>query len=280
MNHTPSLRESRPEPPSGLARKGGGGLRLLLVAVLLLPLVACATKRDVRDLQEEMHELAARQDSVLRNLERLQRETQESVVAQSGAIQDFRTQIARQILELEDQLLVVQELAGQSQRGLAQLRDQLEARRAELLAPPPGGDREDDDPWGGAVASGDGQAEELFNTAITQYNRRNFTAARMGFEELVSGHPNSPLTPRARYYLASIKAEQGDIEEAIEAFLEIRQYHPGADAVPEALLRVGLLYLDEMDDQEEAREYFERVVESYPDSPAAEDARERLDALG
>ena len=273
------------------ARTGGGALRLLLVVFVLVMTGACATKGDVRDLQEEMQEIAARQDSALAELHRSQRAAQDSLAEESRQqVEAFQRDLDRQLRDLEDELLITKEIAGQSQRRLAQLQDRLDAQPSPGT---PGGvgagavadaDREEGDPWGGAQAGDDGEEAELFDAALEALERGQYSAARFGFGEIIEESPNHDLAPRARYYLAQIMAEEADDEEgfeaAIDAFTEIAEYHPDADAVPEAYLRVGEIYLEELGAEGEAREYFERIVDSFPDSDAAELAQERLDELG
>lgn len=294
MNRRLSFAGSRSGNASatGTVPAGGGASRFVLGFAVIL-LTGCATKGDVRDLQEEMQEIAARQDSVMAELHRSQRAAQDSAAQETREqIEAFQRELAAQLRDLEDELLVTREIAGQSQRRLAQLQDQLEAQPPTPQQPPPGGaagatpagDREGDDPWGGEQAGGGGDEAELFDGALEALERGQLNAARFGFGELVNESPNHDLAPRARYYLAHIMAEEAEeeegFEEAIEAFLEIAEYHPGADAVPEAYLRVGGIYLEELDDEDSAREYFERILESFPDSEAAELAQDRLDELG
>lgn len=279
---------------TGLARTGGGALRSCLLVALAAVLGSCATKSDVRDLRDDLQEVAARQDSVLAEIERQQRVVRDSLAAQGEQAETFRGELTRQIRDLEEEVLLAQEISGQTQRRLARLQDELEALQA---APPPspggaagagtggtGEDRQEDDPWGGAEAGEDGELAELFDGALEAYERGQYTAARFGFEELVEEDADHELAPRALYYLAQIRFQEAedeeDYEDVVEAFLEIPQFHPDADAVPEAYLRVGEIHLEELDDEDEAREYFERVVESFPDTDAADIAREHLDGLG
>lgn len=273
--------------------RGGASRSGIIVVLLGVILGGCATKGDVRDLREdlmeEMQERGARQDSILAAIEERQRESQEQLVDQQAqVIQEFRRDLDRQLTSLEDELLRTQEIAGQSQRQMAQLQDLIEARGAPVpdggARGRPGGDRDEDDPWGGAGADENGEEAELFDGAIQALERGQTGTARRGFQELISDFPNHELVPRARYYLADIQARQAeddeDYEEAIDAFLEIAQYHPGADAVPEAYLRVGEIHLEDLGDEEEARDYFQRIIDSFPDSEAAQLARDHLDALG
>lgn len=258
---------------------------MLLVAVtigVVAPLVSgCATKGDMRDLQVEVRRIHERQDSVLGRLEALIRASRDSLLTQGDALFDLRGDVGQQLAEIRNQLVTLQELTGQSQRSLAALRDQVEARSTRfegssgapgdsMVAPGPGGEGP---PEARATAGG---AEDLYNAGITQFNRGSFLTARRAFERFLESYPTHNLAPDARFYLAQTLVQEGRFQEAVREFQRIPEMFPGSARVPQALYRIGILYLEELDDRAEARRYLERVVNSYPDSGVAELAQERL----
>ena len=78
---------------------------------------------------------------------------------------------------------------------------------------------------------------------------------------------------------ADILVQENRLDEAKDAFLRIPELFPTAQRVPWALYRVALLEI-EMDNLDGAREYLNRVVNTYPSSGVAELARERLQEIG
>lgn len=272
-------------PLSGFVRSGfrrgscrGGGARLIIV-LLLLPLAGCATKRDVKDLQDEIRALSAQQEEMLQRVEDRTQAMSDSIETQNRAQANFRGELARQFIDVQESLLRIQELTGLGQQNLAALREQWEAQRSNLLSPPPGdpsGDQEGAEM--AEPATGSGAAQDLYNAAVTQKNRGSLNTARRAFENFINQYPNHDLAPEARYHLGDTFVQENQLQEAIETFLRIPELHPTAARVPDALYRVGLLHL-EMENVSEAREYFERVVNSYPDSDTAQLARERLNSL-
>jgi tol-pal system protein YbgF len=244
---------------------------LVLLLVGVLP--ACATKRDVRDLQALVSELHAQNQALLRELQEAQIEQAGSLDVLAETLQESRAESARRMTNIEDQLLTVQELTGLSQQQLASLRDQYERDRQQ--------DRSSGGFTGGGFqpgAAGSTGAQELYDAAVTQFNRGTYTAARMGFEQIVNEYGSDPLAPEARYYLAQILQNDGDVEGAIEAFLLIPEFHPTAERVPDAYYMAGRLHLG-LGNSDQAQQYFERVVNTWPDSTAADLAREELARL-
>ena len=245
----------------------GGGVRLLVAVLLVVPLAACATKGDIRDLQGEVRSLAERQEALMREIQADQREQSDSLQVLASRFGEHRTQLSRTLRDMEDSLLRVGELVGVSQQELAALRDQMDRRPMPATQPGAGG------------LDVGGEAQEIYDDAMTQYRRGSTTSARLGLEEVVERFPNHQLTPSARYFLADIMVQNDELEEAIDAFLEILEYHPEADRAASALYRVGLIYR-ELGDDAEARSYLERVVNTWPDSAAADMAQRVLDEMG
>jgi tol-pal system protein YbgF len=120
---------------------------------------------------------------------------------------------------------------------------------------------------------------EMYNAAVTQFNNRSNNTARRAFQQFLREYPDDVLAPDAHYYLADILVQEGRLEEAVQAFLEIPKLFPTAEKVPETWYRVGVTYiaLNRLDD---ARVYLERVVNSYPGTDAAKAAQERLAEIG
>src|SRR5690606_29347998 len=97
---------------------------------LLLPLTAgCATKRDVRDLQAGMSQMQATQEQLLRELQR-----QNAAILDSLHIQDVRIRgdFTNQLVQIERQLVQIQELTGQGQQRLNELRATIRTREVAI----------------------------------------------------------------------------------------------------------------------------------------------------
>ncbi len=262
----------------------------LLVALPLLG-AGCATKSDIEDLRTQIREREQSQERELQRIAERQEAIQDSVSALSETFFEMRGSLGRQMVQVLDQLVTLQELTGQSQRNLAALRDRIETQR-RILPPEdgeegrdgPGGagapdDDGEDGPGGPAgLQEGGGEAQELYNVAVSQFNRGSFATARRAFQQFLEAHPNHRLAADAHFYLADILVQEDRTEEAVEAFERIPQRFPASRRVPEALYRLGVLHV-ELDRPDEARDFFERVVNSYPEAGVASLARERLEEL-
>lgn len=271
--------EGGPRPfPARRRRRGAVVASLVLLSLLL----GCATKSDVRNLQTDIRQMQQRQDSLLGEMSRLQAALLDSLAMQSDMLFSIRGNVNRQLLEIQEQLITVQELTGQSQRALQGIRDQIEARRAEVIgegAPPGGGGAEPEEGEAGGRTAAGTAPDTLFNMGVTMFNRGSLQTARRAFEQFLRTYPNHRLAPDAHFYMADLMAQQNRPEEAVERFLEIPELFPTSSRVPDALYRAGLLRV-ELGQDDRARRLFQRVVNTYPDSRAAELARERLEEIG
>ena len=114
-----------------------------LVATLLVVAAACASPSELKRVQNEVAVLraeTARQDSVrsarLTEIIRVQQRLMDSLDATRVALRNLRGETQQDFYKVEQQLVQLQELTGQSQRRLSELRTQLEAREAQISATP------------------------------------------------------------------------------------------------------------------------------------------------
>jgi len=253
-------------------RLPGSATRVLAIACVL-PLAACATKRDVRDLQTEVRALAMRQDSAVLALQATNRSLRDSLNVVSNLLFQFRGDVNNSMLTIQDQLIRIGELTGQSQRSLAGLRDQLDQQRRQATAPTPRTTPQQPGAQDDLVVGDD--AQDLYNTGVSLFNRGNFTVATNVFRRFLEEFPAHELAPSAHLRLGELLAQENRLEEAAEEYLKVRELFPTASEVPDALYRAGAVYL-EMEDFERARQYLEMVVNSYPDHAVARLAEDRL----
>jgi tol-pal system protein YbgF len=244
--------------------------------LLVLPLVAavagCATKGDVRNLRTEIGELRASQQATLEEIRRQNALLLDSVNAQNARI---RGDLANQGLRLERQLLQVQELTGQGQQQVAQLREQIRAREAAAVGAPGSGAAAA--PPAAVAPAGD--PEELFNTALATLRRGSLATARSGFEEFLTTFPQHELAAEAQFYLGEALAEAEDTARALEAYALMAERYPRSEKAPTALYRAGTLELGR-GNRDAARALFERLVQAYPSSIEAPLARDQIQRLG
>jgi len=245
---------------------------LLVTALAVATLGGCATKGDLRNVQLEIRALGARQDSLMAELRREALSTQDTLREQSLQLFDFRGAIFRQLRDISESLTRLEALAGESQRGISGVRDQLaNLRRSGSGQTEPQGTA----PVGAEAATPGGDAESIYSAAVGQFNRGTLATARNAFQQFLTAFPSHQLAPDAHYYLADILVQQDRAEDALDAFLEIPEIFPTASKVPDAWYRAALIQI-ELGRTDEGRANLQRVINTYPDSGVATVAREKL----
>lgn len=238
--------------------------RLLAAAVLLPLLAGCATKRDLRDLRIEMDSLRMAQAEMLQQIQRQNQQILDSLVAQNTRL---RGDVSNRFTEIDRQLVQIQELTGQSQRRLSELRQQIERREEASFGPQAAA---------GAPAAG---PDEMYNAALAALRRGSHSTARAGFEEFLRHYAQHPLAADAQFHLGESFQEGGEPVRALEAYGRVLELHPNSPRAPTALYRAGLIEL-QRNNRDRARTMFNQVVTAYPNSPEAALAREQLQRLG
>lgn len=240
--------------------------RLLAVALLVPLLGACATKGDLRDLQGEMQAMRASQDALLREIAR-----QNDLLLDSMTVQDVRMRgdMLNRLLQMERQLVQIQELTGQGQQRLAEMRQELRRQEESIRTSAM---------TGGPTGAVDGDPEELYAAAQGALMRGSFTSARTGFEALVRSFPRHERAAQAQLGIGETYEKTSEAERALEAYAQVSEQFPESPEAATALLRSGRIEA-ERNNRDEARALFSQLIAGFPDSPEADTAREELAEL-
>jgi tol-pal system protein YbgF len=261
--------------------------RLLVRGAVALALgggAACASSGDVRRVESEVAQLraeSARRDSAraaqLGDLVQLQRRISDSLAATATALRSLRGDVGNDLYSVQQQLVQLQELTGQSQQRLSELHTQLEARGAQLVAPPATGV----DTGAAAPSSGNAgapSADQMYDASLQQLRKGSTSTARSGLSELLKTYPTSERVPDALYFIGQSWATENP-DSARFYYNEVVRTHPESPRAASALYNLGLL-AERRKDNASARESYQRVIAKYPKSDEAALAKDRLKALG
>jgi tol-pal system protein YbgF len=254
-------------------------------ALLLVPLLGgcLATQRDIRDLRTQMQQDRSSQEQLLRDVLRRNQALLDSLTDQNVRL---RGDVSTRLVAIERQLVQIQELTGQGQQQLTQLRQQLarreeEARRASEAAAASAAAQRDsaaDAPAGGAAPEGGGEgAQEMYDAALGALRRGSVNAARAGFEEFLRAAPGHPRAADAQFNIGEAYAQGRNLDRAVEAYGRVVDTYPTSPRAPAALLRIGRIEAGR-GNRTQARARFNRIIADYPRSPEAADARRELAA--
>ena len=254
--------------------------------VLLLGLLAgCALKGDVRKVELQVQDLradlaksdaarAAERDTILAAVRLLQ----QALATQQAYLVQMRGDLRTELLSVQQQLVSVQELTGQSQQRLTELRSRIEARNQQQdNAGPSGGAGAGGTPVGPSGNPAGPGPDQMYDLSLQQYRRGSLATARLGFREFLRVFPTHERAPDALFYLGE-SFEQAAPDSAAAVYDQVVKNYPNSPRVGSALYKLGLL-AEQRGDRATARKYYSRVIAGYPRSPEADLARQNQQRL-
>ncbi len=261
-------------------------MRLLGLAAAI-PLTGCAMKSDVNRLQQQLTDqniAQIRRDSIIwanvAGLSRLLQGVSDSLQAHQVLLTQLRGDVRVELYNVEQQLVAIQELTGQSQQRLSELRTQLEQRQTRMsdtaaaTAPSaaPGAAP------AAAPGSGDPTPDQLMDLSLAQLRRGSPGTARDGFAEFLRRYPTNPRAADALFFTGEAWTADQHPDSAAAFYRAVVQRFPNSPRAASSIYKLGLQALA-AGRTSEARDDFSRVVGSYPTSDEAALARERLRSM-
>jgi tol-pal system protein YbgF len=258
--------------------------RNLLLAIGVGLSAGCALRGDVRRVELQVASLkeeinggdAARKaqiDSVLALVAAVQR----ALSAQQVYLVQMRGDSRTDLLAVQQQLVAIQELTGQSQQRLTEMRGRLDAQARQPVPP-----LENPNLTGAPVGPSGNPAgpgpEQMYDLSLQQFRRGSPGTARLGFREFLRVYPADQRAPDALFYIGETFAQE-DPDSAAAAYQQVVKAYPNSLRAPSALYKLGLL-AESRANKAAARTYYQRVVAGYPRSDEANLARDKLQRLG
>jgi tol-pal system protein YbgF len=270
-------------------------LRLALAPAVILTAGACfATRNDVRILQANLQDVRAERlaadsaatemlEQVREDLARITRVLAllaDSADANSASLNRLRNDTREDLRAIRQQLIMIQELTGQSQRRIQELRAEMEARQAEMTPPPaatpPAGGTTGTPGTAAAPAAppAPGPAQ-LYQMGQDQLRRGSVSSARAVYQQLLDRYPTSDLAPAALYGVAETWADEGNGTAADSVYALVVERYPESEQAPNALYKRASAARS-IGQTERAMTLYRQIVADYPRSDAALLAQEYL----
>ena len=117
-----------------------------------------------------------------------------------------------------------------------------------------------------------------FDKATNALRNGDYAQAITGLQDFLSAHPDSTLAGDAQYWLGEAYYANQNYQAAKEAFINLGLNHPQNTYLADALLKLGDSY-GQLGDLARAKEVLQKLIASYPDTPAAKQAAQRLAVL-
>jgi tol-pal system protein YbgF len=207
---------------------------------------------------DSMNKVAASITALQSTMEKLQTDSGGKVDQLSGQIQslndsldELKARLAKVSKQLEDMQAAQQSVAAGQAAQQAQ-------QQALAQAPPP---------------------DVLYNNALRDYNAAKNDLAKQEFSDYVKFYPNTDLAGNSYYYLAELAYKQGNFQEAVTNYDQVLQNFPTGNKAPSSDLKKGLSLI-ELGKKDDGIAQLRHVIQRYPRSNEALQAKDRLRKLG
>jgi len=207
---------------------------------------------------DSMNKVATSMTALQGTLEKLQTDNGGKVDQLSGQIQalndsidELKARLAKVSKQLEDMQAAQQSVAANQAAQQA-------TQQALAQAPPP---------------------DVLYNNGLRDYNAAKNDLAKQEFSDYVKFYPNTDLAGNAYFYLAELAYKQGNFQEAVQNYEQVVQNFPTGNKAPSADLKKGLALI-ELGKNDDGIAELRHVIQRYPKTNEALQAREKLRKLG
>lgn len=190
------------------------------------------------------------------------------------AILELRQQV-RQLTEQNQQArLSLAEQIDMLQKEVASLRGQVEQLRWES----DGKRRLEQEEIGVSISVSNPQEQAAYNRAMTHFRGGKYKEASEGFATFLAQYPNSQLAGEAIFYQGTSQYSNRQFDASISTLQRLTQGDPDNKRTPDALLIIAANQV-EKNDMGGAKATLQSIVSKYPETTAAQTARERLQLL-
>ena len=270
--------------------------RLFFWVVMSFLFVSCATHRDTVELHKNLNTLSTVTESRLSILEKSVASLDSMIKEQYILSMNIRALMGSQAREQQDNLASITARQDDINYQLRELLNKLQA--IQLY-----GGIETQKPQDQSTSSSEKsisktpqqtkektliventstnigvKPEALYNSALEDINQRNYVIAESRLLTFLIQFPEHELAANAQYLLGKISFDQQKYELAINEFDKLLKQYSKSPQIPSALLMIGLAQI-EIGNSKSATSTLKKLINSYPKSEEAKEAREKLNSL-
>jgi tol-pal system protein YbgF len=266
----------------------------ILAALLAASPAAAQSRRemqmmaDIRMLQEQSQQLQVALAQLGETLASALKSLNARLDDQAGASRKAIADLNLKVDQFASDLRVVREGVSENNVRIASLSQEVEALRLSIPQyPPPAAVPTPETPPDPTAAPappapaplGPGASpQRLYDTAWADYTIGQYELCISGFETYLRSFPRSDLADEAQFYIGECYYASGKHQDAVKAYTQVIVNYPRGQTVAPAYYKRGLAFTN-LGQVDRARESFELVIKLFPDSDAAQLARQNLARL-
>ncbi len=204
-----------------------------------------------------------RLERLLQTRSRLQLQMQEQIDQMSREISELRGQLERNNYEMQQML--------QRQRELFV---ELDRMRGEIKSAPASQEATQPAETGGQYASDADEQTAYQNAVDLILKKRDYAGAIAAFQQFQKDYPDSTYSANSHYWLGQLYYAKKQDKEAAQSFSAVVSYKD-SNKRADALVKLGDI-AERNNNAEQAKKFYQQVVDEYPDSASAKIAGSKL----
>src|SRR5208282_3699679 len=237
----------------------------------------------VQQLQEQMTAMQRSFDERMGVMKNLVEQDTDAINKVTAAINNLQTTLQKQqgdsaghVDQLSGQIQTLNDTLDELKARLAKVSKQLEDMQSsqQSLAA-----QQSSQAQQAAAAAAAPPPDVLYNNALRDYNGNKNDLAIQEFSDYVKFYPNTDLAGNCNFYLGEIQFRQANYQQAAQNYDQVLQNFPTGSKAASAQLKKGFSLI-ELGKQDDGVAELRHVIQRYPRSPEALQARERLRKLG
>lgn len=243
---------------------------LLGSAAVILALAGCASRGSVAELRGQVVALRGQLEELQKLQETSARELAKTVAELKGLDTQMATlaQVEKGTAEKMERVETRLTEADQAVQGIRASLDGVSqelVRRATAPSPSNKPSAEERRPRSGA-------ADQLYAVAVSNFRAREHGQAVLEFTDFIARYPQHALVANAQFWIGEAYYRQYDYPQALSEYQKVVELDGKGGKAADALLKIGLCFRA-LNQPDRAREAWQQLVQMYPDSDAARQAR-------
>jgi tol-pal system protein YbgF len=239
-----------------------------MLLAFVLPLQASAGILDDDEARRAILDLRAKVDAITRDLTaRLDAKSDKTATLD---VLNQNEQTLAEIAKLRGQIEVLANEVAKAQNNQRTLYGDLDARIKKLE---PRAETID-----GETAQVLPSEKQAYDSAMEVFKTGDYKRAASALQDFVKRFPDSAYAANAQYWLGNAYYAQRDYKNAIAAQEVVTTTYASSAKAPDAMLNIATSYA-ELKDKVKAKKTLQTLVSKFPDSQAAQSAKDRLAVL-
>ena len=281
----------------------------LFATLLIVPRPARAASKEIVELQTQVQtliDMVQRLQSTVDNkfgvVQQLVSQSTDSVNKMSLTVAALQAKVNTQgdassgkldtvsgpVQTLNDSLDELKSRIGKLDKQLQDIQSQLQTLQAQPAGGAPAGAGTGTAPSGEAgttLQSSPAMApqapplQDTYQSALRDYNAAHYDLAGGEFSDVVHYYPHDDLAGNAQFYIGEIAYRQQRYKDAVKAYNAVLENFSGSPKAPASQLRKGLALI-QLSQKDAGTHELRSLIQRYPQSPEALQARTKLNAMG